>query len=231
VTSLPTPRFEGPKGRLAVGLVFICLGLVLTFDQAGVLNLEGFGRFWPLLLIGIGVVKARQPIEDGQRAVGTALLLVGGLFQLLSVLSWGRAWPLVLVAAGTFLLWQATTRPPVPDTAPRTSPVASELVLLGAFRRALRVPDFAGGYVTAVLGGIELDLRQCRIGESPAVLDVVAFWGGIDLKVPREWTVEGRVVPIMGGFDQRASGPTGPEEGPRLVVRGFAVMGGVAVGH
>ena len=70
-TALSTPTAEGPKGRLAIGLVFIAVGLVLTFDQAGVLNLDGFGRFWPLLLIGIGIVKVRQPIEDGQRAVGT----------------------------------------------------------------------------------------------------------------------------------------------------------------
>jgi Domain of unknown function (DUF5668) len=231
VTALTTPTAEGPKGRLAVGLVFIAVGLVLTFDQAGVLNLDGFGRFWPLLLIGIGIVKVRQPIEDGQRAVGTALLLVGGLFQLLSVLSWGRAWPLIFVAAGGLLLWQAIDRPHPPDTAPRTSPVVSELVLLGGSKRTLRVPDFRGGYVTAVLGGIELDLRRCRMAASSATLDVVAFWGGIDLKVPPEWTVEGKVVPIMGGIDQKAPGPAGHEEGPRLVVRGYAIMGGVAVGH
>ncbi len=231
MTSLPTPTVEGPKGRLAVGLVFIVLGLVLTFDEAGVLNLEGFGRFWPLLLIGIGIVKVRQPLEDGQRAVGTALLLVGGLFQLLSVLSWGRAWPLVFVAAGGFLLWQAIDRPLAADPAPSASPIVSELVLLGGSKRTLRVADFRGGYVTAVLGGIELDLRQCRMTGSSASLDVVAFWGGIDLKVPPEWSVDGKVVPVMGGFEQKVPGPVGPAEGPRLVVRGYAIMGGVVVGH
>jgi LiaF transmembrane domain len=231
VTALSTPTAEGPKGRLAIGLVFIAVGLVLTFDQAGVLNLDGFGRFWPLLLIGIGIVKVRQPIEDGQRAVGTALLLVGGLFQVLSVLSWGRAWPLVLVAAGGLLLWQAIDRPRPPDSAPSSSPVVSELVLLGGSKRMLRVADFRGGYVTAVLGGIELDLRQCRMNATSATLDVVAFWGGIDLKVPPEWSVDGRVVPLMGGFDQRAPGPAGPGEGPRLIVRGYAVMGGVVIGN
>jgi hypothetical protein len=231
VTALTTPTAEGPKGRLAVGLVFIVVGLVLTFDQAGVLNVDGFGRFWPLLLIGIGIVKVRQPIEDGQRAVGAALLVVGGLFQLLSVLSWGRGWPLVFVAAGGLLLWQAIERPRAPDPGPDTSPVVSELVLLGGSKRTLRVADFRGGYVTAVLGGIELDLRQCRMSAPSATLDVVAFWGGIDLKVPPEWSVDGKVVPLMGGFDQKPSGPVGPGQGPRLVVRGYAVMGGVVIGH
>jgi LiaF transmembrane domain len=233
VNTLTPSLAQGPKGRLAVGLVFIVIGLLLTFDQAGIVNLEGFGRFWPLLLIGIGIVKVRQPIEDGQRAVGTALLLVGGLFQLLGILSWGRAWPLLLVGAGCLLLWQAVERPRDPEPARSTSPFVSELVLLGGCKRSLRVADFRGGYVTAVLGGIELDLRQCRMASSPAVLDVVAFWGGIDLKVPPEWTVEAKVVPIMGGVEQKSSLSEGPQtgEGPRLVVRGYAVMGGVVIGH
>ena len=72
MNALSASLAQGPKGRLAVGLVLIAGGLLLIFDQAGIVNFDGFGRFWPLLLIGIGIVKVRQPIEDGQRAVGTA---------------------------------------------------------------------------------------------------------------------------------------------------------------
>src|SRR5262249_46134558 len=216
-----------------VGLVFIVVGLLLAFDQAGIVNLDGFGRFWPLLLIGIGIVKVRQPLEDGQRAVGTALLLVGGVFQLLGILSWGRAWPLLLVGAGARLLWPAIENPRDSEPAPSTSPFVSQLVFLGGCKRILRVADFRGGHVTAVLGGIELDLRQCRMTSSPVVLDVVAFWGGVHLKVPPEWSIEAKVVPVMGGFEQKSAISTSPEpgEGPRLVVRGYAVMGGVVIGR
>jgi len=51
--------------------------------------------------------------------------------------------------------------------------------------------------------------------------------------VPPEWTVEAKVVPIMGGVEQKSSLSEGPQtgEGPRLVVRGYAVMGGVVIGH
>ena len=63
--------------------------------------------------------------------------------------------------------------------------------------------DFRGGYITAVLGGVDLDLRKARMGSSAAVLDVVAVWGGIELKVPAEWSVEGKVRPIMGGFEDK----------------------------
>jgi len=66
---------------------------------------------------------------------------------------------------------------------------------------------------------------------SPATLDVVAFWGGIDLKVPAEWSVEGRVMPFMGGFVQKTPPRVESDEAPRLIVRGYAVMGGVVIGN
>jgi len=225
----------GPKGRMAVGVVFMTVGLVLTLSQAGVLNIEGIGRWWPLFLIGIGIVKVRQPLGDGQRAMGVALLFVGGLFQLMSVLAWGNAWPLLMILAGAFLLWQAVTRPPMtspPDPlATSNSSLLSELALMGGVKKSVRVPDFRGGYITVVMGGVELDLRKSTMGASPAYLDVVALLGGIELKIPPEWTVEGGILPFMGGFENKCQTLADSNTAPRLVLRGYAVMGGVSVGN
>jgi hypothetical protein len=225
------PPFAGPKGRLAIGLLLIGLGLLLTLQQAGILNVDGISRFWPLLPIGIGMVKLRQPLADGQRAVGVALVAGGGLFQLIGVLSWGRAWPLALVLAGGLLLWHAALRPPAPEPPPPSSPYLSELAFLGGLKRSLRVPDLRGGYITAVLGGVDLDLRQSKVLGPAITLDVVAFWGGIDLKVPVDWNVEGLVVPIMGGFEDKTKPLVVSDKAARLVVRGYAVMGAVVIGN
>lgn len=221
----------GPKGRMELGMVLIALGLVLALGQARILDLEGLGRFWPLLLIGIGIVKFRQPIEDGQRAVGAALLFAGGFFQVLSVLSWGRVWPLALVFLGGLLMWRAAARPGAPPPPLPATPFISELALMGGSKRSLRIPDLQGGYITAFMGGVELDLRKCRISGSAAVLDVVAFWGGIDLKVPADWSIEGHVMPLMGGFEDKTQAIVASAQAPRLVLRGYAIMGGVAIGH
>jgi hypothetical protein len=227
--SAPPPI--SPRGRLSLGLLLIALGLVLTLGQAGLLHLEGLGRFWPLLFIGIGLVKVRQPLADGQRAVGVALVFAGGLLLLINILSWGRAWPLLLVLLGALLLWQALERPLVSELAPSESPYLSELALMGGARRSPRMVEFRGGYITAVLGGVDLDLRKARMGPSPAVLDVVAFWGGIELKVPAGWNVEGQVMPILGAFEDKTQALVESSPAPRLVVRGYAIMGGVVIGN
>ena len=82
--------------------------------------------------------------------------------------------------------------------------------------------------MTAVMGVMELDLRNAML-VSGACIDVVAFWGGIEIKVPSDWTLDARVVPLMGAFQSRTAAPPSPA-GPRLVLRGHAIMGAVIVG-
>jgi hypothetical protein len=60
-------------------------------------------------------------------------------------------------------------------------------------------------------------------------MDVVALWGGIEIKVPAGWTVDARVIPMMGAFENKVDS-LAPAGGPRLVVRGHAIMGAVVIG-
>ena len=217
------------RNRTSLGLVLIVVGLVLTADSAGILRTDGLSRWWPLFLIGIGLVKVRQPREDGQRAAGVAFLMLGGLLLFTSVLAVRSSWPFLMVAFGVFLLWQGVEGRAAETIKVSDSPYLSEMVLIGFVKRGHRPLDFRGGSVTAVIGGVELDLRKANL-TGTAYLDVVAFWGGIEIKVPAGWTVDARVVALMGAFDNKVDSPATPG-GPRLVVRGHAIMGAVVVGH
>jgi hypothetical protein len=216
------------RSRRALALALIAIGLVFTLDSAGVLGAGGVGRWWPLLLIGVGVVKVRQPREDGQRAVGMAFLLLGGLFQLTSLHASGSSFSLVMVAFGVFLLRQGVERPRAEAAAVSESPYLEDMALIGYLKRSHHSVDFRGGSVTAVMAGVELDLRKAVLTSGTAYLDVVAFWGGIEIKVPFGWTVDARVVPMMGAFENKVDSPS-VAGGPRLVVRGHAIMGAVAI--
>jgi hypothetical protein len=53
---------------------------------------------------------------------------------------------------------------------------------------------------------VEIDLRKANL-TGTAYLDVVAFWGGIEIKVPPTWTVDARVVALMGAFENKVDSP------------------------
>src|SRR5262250_1654078 len=114
------------RQRTTLGLVLIAVGLLFALANAGVLYMEGLGRWWPLLLIGAGFVKVRQPREDGQRAAGVAFLMLGGVLQLTSILAVSSSWPLLMVALGAFLLWRGVDRP-APTAVVSQSPWVSDM--------------------------------------------------------------------------------------------------------
>jgi hypothetical protein len=60
---------------------------------------------------------------------------------------------------------------------------------------------------------------------------VFALWGGIEITVPPEWTVDVKGLPLLGGFDNKARSSVREAGGPGqvLVVRGTALMGGVEI--
>jgi len=72
-----------------------------------------------------------------------------------------------------------------------------------------------------------LDMRSASIAAGEAVINVFAFWGGVTIKCPPDWTVVLQGTPIMGGFDEKTVAP--PDASKRLVIRGYAIMGGVEV--
>jgi hypothetical protein len=80
----------------------------------------------------------------------------------------------------------------------------------------------------AVMGGIELDLREAQFSEAEVTLHAYTVMGGIEITVPEDVEVDVSGVAFMGGFDHNASAP-GVPGAPRVRVLGFAFMGGVDV--
>ena len=143
-----------------------------------------------------------------------------------------QLWPLVLIGVGALVIWKAlASRRDIDKTAfgkddDVTDSVVNITAVLGGFQRRVSSQNFRGGEITAVMGGCELDLRGASI-QGEAVINVFAAMGGIELKVPTDWTVVLHGAPILGGFDEKTVSP--PDGSKRLIVKGYAIMGGVEV--
>ncbi|NYD51243.1 hypothetical protein BJY14_007226 [Actinomadura luteofluorescens] len=104
----------------------------------------------------------------------------------------------------------------------------SGIGIMSGFRRAgvWNVPRRFRAF--AFWGGGRIDLREARFEEGQVVIRALAIMGGFEIIVPDDITVHVNGLGIMGGFDQRASGPGVPGS-PTVVVKGLAFWGGVGV--
>jgi hypothetical protein len=100
-------------------------------------------------------------------------------------------------------------------------------IMSGAQRRGPWVvpPTFVA---FAMMGGIELDLRQARFSEREVTIQAYAFMGGVEIIVDDDVEVDVSGIGFMGAFEHGASGP-GMPGAPLVRVTGFAFMGGVDV--
>lgn len=217
--------------HLMLGLLILLLGVVFTLDNLDIVAARRFLTYWPLGLILIGAAKLWQVRTGHGRATGGILFIAAGGWLLLDNLdlidvSLFAFWPMLLVVAGAVIVIQSIRRPRLPaDTA--SEQTVNAIAVMSGVNRGSNSTRFRGGELAAFMGGCEIDLRQAAI-HGEAVIDVFAMWGGIEIQVPEDWTVIGRVTPLMGGFDDTTRPPKGATE-HRLIVRGVVLMGGVEV--
>lgn len=227
----PDVQHQTVSRQLILGLLVIGMGTLFLAENLGWWDLRITLQFWPVVFIVVGVLKLVDSRRSEGYFVGAAFIGVGVMMMLhrlgLVYFSWRMVWPVLLIAVGATVVYRAVTgaRSATASTVESDDTIGI-FAILGGFERRINSAIFRGGEVTAVMGGCALDLRNCSI-ENEAVITVFAFWGGVTLKVPPDWTVVLRGTPIMGGFVEKTVTPL--DAGKRLVVRGLAIMGGVEV--
>lgn len=215
-------------GRAVLGVALVGIGGLVLLDQQEVLDAGAIvSDWWPVLvLVAAGLDLLRRP----PRVVSATVLGIIGLALLgvttgvLGTSVWEVVWPLGFVALGVWLL----VRRPGASARDATRDEQVDVVAVFSGRRlAATAPRFRGGSVTAVFGGVEVDLTSATI-DGEAVLDAVALFGSVDVVVPLGWRVLIDGPAIFGGHESHVPPPSDPEA-PTLRVRATAIFGGIDV--
>jgi predicted membrane protein len=216
--------------QIVVGLIVVLWGLTLTADNLGWVDARHVLAYWPVGLLALGTVMLARASDAGGRVSAGVVLAVGVLFTGRQMFGWhvtfGLVWPLFLIAVGGALIARSVG-------AGRSSVDASGRRRVTGFafwsgtKRRITSPVFERADFTAVMGGVEIDLRGAGTAGGEAMLDLFVVMGGIEIQVPPDWVVVNELVTIMGGVDDRSTGPADAKH--RLVLRGFTLMGGVGV--
>ena len=209
-----------PTTRLIIGIFLAALGVLMALDNLNVIDADSILRFWPLLLIAIGIAKIN---DETSRGLGGAAIVAGVILLVWTThfirFSIFDLWPLLIVAAGVVIVAQAIGyRPSMPE--------GGWYALLTHRKLIVDSRDFRGGRILALLGGVDLDLSGADIATSPAVIELLVFMGGIEMLVPDGWEIVGDAIPFMGGMDIKVRSI---RSGKQLILRGLVMMGGVEV--
>ncbi len=216
--------------RVLIGIGIIGAGLLLLLQNFGFHLHFRIWDLWPLILILVGIGHLTGQEETRQPMTAAILIIIGAVFlsNNLDLIDFHfNIWPIILVLIGIAILKHSFV-------GSKTKGTDSDFIHLSFFLGGgdynYSTKTLEGGKIAAIMGGGTIDLRQCDIKGEEIIIEVFAFWGGFDIRVPHEWRVNVQATPIMGGMDNKCTPPAeGYANGKRIVVRGMAIMGGVEV--
>ena len=213
-----------PLPQVVLGLIVIAIGVVALLGQTGVIDAGSFfGTWWPLLVVSLGVAAL---VAAPRAWIGPLLVISIGIVLQLNTLGvidvsfWDLVWPVVIILLGVAILLRVGVQT-------SDSPVVNSAVIWWGAERSSTAKEFKGGSLSAIMGGIEVDLREAEI-VGRADISVFVWWGGVDIKVPPTWRVRVEGLPLLGGWENKTTAPPAPDA-PELVIHATAIMGGVEI--
>ena len=216
-------------GRVVIGFALVGFGIVYLMDAADWVNAgDVISRWWPLILIAVGVA---QWLADRSAWLGPMILIVLGLVflgqrnDILGDNVWTFVWPLGLIGIGAWILWGRGGEPSTSGDG--TVGVIS--ILTGQDAVVSREP-FRGGDATVILGGASIDLSEATL-EDDVTITATVLLGGLNILVPEGWKIAITGTPFLGGWDNTTRRDVVPADAPRLEIRALVILGGLEVKH
>ena len=176
-----------------------------------------------LILLGLFLLLVRD-----KAGPGLTLLAIGGVFLIGDVADirvWSL-WPLLLIVAGVSILYRRRSVPKGPDTREHPMDTIDETAIFGGAERIIHSQNFKGGKLSAVFGGVEVDLSKAKLAEGENVIDLFVMFGGGTIYVNQDMNVHVKVTSIFGGYSDERGGVNPEDENSKLVITGTVLFGG-----
>ncbi len=220
------------RATLISGLVAIAVGGLFLLDTSGYIHIGNLWRFWPLILVFLGL---KGLIEPGYRygrgsKIGAGIMLLWGVILLaasLGYLGWGNMWPWFLIGLGALLIWEYMRPQPAP--LPLSSGVLNPESVFSSIEKVINDQQFKQGTASAIFGSVELDFTQANIEGDTAVLEANAVFGSVEIRVPMNWNVIVEANAVFGACENQTRAPLPNSPLKTLIIRGGAIFGSVEI--
>ena len=221
------------NNRAFIGVILVLVGFFLVMRNTGIFPgfIDNIIFSWPMLLVAIGLVMT---LGGSEKTAGVIVMAVGGFFLIPHIFRetfhvYNIFWPSIFIIVGIIFIF--SKRHGWNSSISKGS-LGDEYIdyvnIFSGGERQITSDNFKGGKVTAIFGGIELDLTKAHLAPGRSEIEIACIFGGATIIVPDDWFVSIEVTPVLGGFsDSRKLSPGRTiDPSKHLVIRGAVVFGG-----
>ncbi|HRY13061.1 MAG TPA: cell wall-active antibiotics response protein [Syntrophomonadaceae bacterium] len=196
---------EKSYGRYGVGLLIILIGAIALLNNFGITAVSLswlLNLVWPLLFVAAGInwitrANSGDRVRLASIVTGAILVAVGvlffganaGLFDLDKTSFWKGFWPVIIILIGINIMFKNEHN------------IGANMAIMGAVDKTKDSWELSSGDYTAVMGGIDLDIRKANFTEREVTLNLTAIMGGISIIVPEDVPVTCQGTAILGAVD------------------------------
>lgn len=219
--------------------LFIAAGILLICRNVGMIDSGLFNIIvsWPSLVILIGLFS----IFRGHVTFGLIIGVVGFYFfaPLAGIMEQEQLkayWPVILIIIGIHLLlksgkrrcFRSAHRKFINAESTENGFVNSEVVF-GEAERIVLDPVFRGARIKNSFGATTLDLRRTTLPEGETVIDIECDFGGIEIYVPSNWSVDNHVKAFLGDCGDKRYRSDACFTDRKLILKGQVSFGGIEI--
>ena len=221
---------SGGSGRVLIGVLVVTVGVLLLLGNLGIGDFSPW-EYAPSILIVLGLWALVRSSFRG--SIGPWVLIGVGVAIQLSVLDEvpdvvrGATWPALVIGAGVLLILTRTSFGGGESAARRAGSGLNQVAVFNSVNDDV-VGPFTGLQTTTLFGGAEYDLRDAHVDHPPAVIDVTCMFGGVELRVPEDWSIHNDVLALFGGVDDKRRDPSADSEAT-VSIQGTVLFGGLTI--
>lgn len=220
--------------RVLFGSILIFIGGLFLLNSLSIIDFR-FSRIifsWPFFLLVIGVfilLNTSKKVLGGILSGVGAFLLLPKMFPGL-YFDGSVVFPVILIAFGLYILLNRMKQKndSLNNDGSVNKDVIDDVAIFGGGSKIIFSDNFQGGNITAIFGGSEINLMNCKLAEGENLLDVLMVFGGSTIIVPKEWNVVINVTSILGGFSNKSVRNPNliVDQSRTLIIKGLTLFGG-----
>jgi predicted membrane protein len=201
-----------------IGLLIVALGLIVGGNALGLFNFNVFFDGWWTLFI---IIPCFIELLTDDNKIGSLIGITAGVLLLLAaqdVMTYAIAgkliFAIIIITIGLSITFKGTFRSHNDKEVEKKikenkggDNMDAQVAVFSGSDRAYKSEEFTGSNLTAIFGGVDLDLMDAKFTKD-TVIKAFCLFGGIDIHIPKNVQVKTKSGFIFGGVsDDRKDVP------------------------